>query len=129
LIFKNFIIENKAFLDEDYKVGIFSIGILVRLLLNIQQVNLNNTPFEKKLKGYNLSPSLLKNIYTEALSKISLYQKFYTYSNLREFINNYFLLNINQINKISNNEVSFYFVAGIEFGNQFKNKDIKENQD
>jgi len=124
---KQFVIENKGFLDSDYKVGIFSVGALVRLLLNIQQVNLGNTPFEKKLRGYNLSAELLKNIYTEALNKISQYQGFYAYSNLREFIDQYFILNVHKIHKISNNELSFYFVAGLEFGNQFKNiEKIKE---
>ena len=123
---KQFVTENKGFLDSDYKVGIFSVGILVRLLLNIQQVNLGNTPFEKKLKGYSLSAEVLKNIYIEALNKISQYQGFYAYSNLREFIEHYFILNIHKVNKISNNELSFYFVAGIEFGNQFKNIEVKE---
>jgi CRISPR-associated protein Csh1 len=123
---KKFIEENKGFLDSEYKVGIFSVGILVRLLINIQQVNLGNTPFEKKLKGYNISPELLKNIYIEALNKISQYQGFYAYSNLREFIDQYFILNINKVSKISNNELSFYFVAGLEFGNQFKNREVKE---
>ncbi len=123
---KQFVAENKGFLDSDYKVGIFSVGILVRLLLNIQQVNLGNTPFEKKLKGYNLSAELLKNVYMEALNKISQYQGFYAYSNLREFIDYYFILNIHKVNKISNNELSFYFVSGLEFGNQFKNTEVKE---
>lgn len=123
---KQFIADNKGFLDSDYKVGIFSVGILVRLLLNIQQANLGNTPFEKKLKGYHLSAELLKNVYMEALSKISQYQSFYAYSNLREFIDHYFILNIHKVNKISNNELSFYFVSGLEFGNQFKNAEVKE---
>lgn len=118
--------ENNGFLDSEYKVGIFSVGILVRLLLNIQQVNLGNTPFEKKLKGYNLSAELLKNIYIEALSKISQYQSFYAYSNLHEFIDRYFILNIHKVNKISNNELSFYLVSGLEFGNQFKNTEVNE---
>jgi CRISPR-associated protein Csh1 len=123
---KSFVNENKGFLDTDYKVGIFSVGILVRLLLSIQQINLGNTPFEKKLKGYNLSAELLKSVYMEALSKISQYQSFYAYSNLREFIDHYFILNIHKVTKISNNELSFYFVAGLEFGNQFKNTEVTE---
>ena len=123
---KQFVGENKGFLDSDYKIGVFSVGILVRLLLNIQQANLGNTPFEKKLKGYNLSAEILKNIYMEALSKISQYQNFYAYSNLREFIDHYFVLNIYKVNKISNNELSFYFVSGLEFGNQFKNTEVSE---
>lgn len=125
---KSFVNENAGFLDTPYKIGIFSVGILVRLLLNIQQANLGNTPFEKKLKGYNLNAELLKNVYLEALSKISQYQNFFAYINLREFIDEYFLRNIEKVNRISNNELSFFFVAGIEFGNQFKNKDVPETE-
>ena len=121
-----FVAENSGFLDTDYKIGIFSVGILVRLLLNIQHANLGNTPFEKKLKGYNLSADILKSIYIEALNKISQYQGFYAYANLREFIDQHFILNIHKVNKISNNELSFYFVSGLEFGNQFKNTEAKE---
>ena len=121
-----FVTDNNSFLDAEYKIGIFSVGILVRLLLNIQNANLGNTPFEKKLKGYNLNPAILKNIYKEALSKISQYQGFYAYSNLREFIDQYFIVNIDAVNKLSNNEISFFFVAGIEFGGQFKSKEAKE---
>jgi CRISPR-associated protein Csh1 len=113
-------------LDTNYKVGIFSVGVMVRLLLNIQNANLSNTPFEKKLRGYNLSGELLKSIYVETLSKLSQYQGFYAYGNLREFVDEYFILNSHHLNKISNNELSFYFVAGLEFGSKFKSK--KENQ-
>lgn len=123
--FKVFIQQNESFLDTGYKIGVFSVGVMVRLLLNIQNVNLGNTPFEKKLRGYNLNPDLLKNIYVEALSKLSQYQGFYAYGNLREFVEEHFLLNSHQLNKISNNELSFYFVSGLEFGNKFKTK--KEN--
>ena len=124
---KRFIAENQiSFLDSDYKTGVFCVGILVRLLLNIQNASLGNTPFEKKLKGYNLNAELLRNVYLETLSKISQYQGFFAYENLRHLIEQYFILNINKVNKISNNELSFYFVAGIEFGNQFRYKEVKE---
>jgi len=103
------------------------VGILVRLLLNIQQRDLKNTPFEKKLKGYHVNADLLKNIYIEALEKISQYQGYYAYSNFREFINTHFLLNAHALRGVSNNEISFYFVAGMEFGGQFKNKEVKED--
>jgi len=127
--FNSFLHENHSFLDEGYKIGIFSVGVLVRFLLDIQNASLGNTPFEKKLKGYNLNPSLLRNIYIEALNKISLYQKnFYAYNNLREIISQYFTLENQHLSKISNNELSFYFVAGLEFGRKFKTeKASKEN--
>lgn len=95
---------------------------MVRLLLNIQNASLNNTPFEKKLRGYNLNAELLKNIYVETLSKLSQYQGFYAYGNIREFVDEHFILNSHHLNKISNNELSFYFVAGLELGNKFKTK-------
>lgn len=121
---RRFITENQDFLDTDYKIGIFSVGILVRLLLNIQQRELSNTPFENKLRGYHLNHELLKNIYLEALVKISQYQKnFFAYGNLKDFIAQHFVLNAHKLSKISNNELSFYFVAGLEFGNQFKTKE------
>lgn len=118
--YKAFIEENKNFLDADQKIGVFSVGVLIRLLFNIQNVNLGSTPFEKKLRGYNLNAELIKNIYVEALEKIGQYQGFYAYGNLRDFINDYFVLKSNLLNKMSNNELSFYFVAGLELGNKFK---------
>jgi CRISPR-associated protein Csh1 len=127
--FKEFVEQNKSFMDEEYKVGIFAVGILVRFLLDIQNASLGNTPFEKKLKGYNLNPALLRNIYVEALNKIALYQKnFYAYKNLRDVINQYFTVEYQNLSKISNNEISFYFVAGLEFGSKFKTVREKEEQ-
>jgi CRISPR-associated protein Csh1 len=100
--------------------------VLVKLLLNIQQRELGNTPFENKLRGYNISPDLLQRIYLDALTKISQYKGYYTYNNLKEFIAQYYVLNSQQLKKISNNELSFYFVAGLEFGSKFKT-DKEEN--
>jgi len=127
--FKAFVEENKDFFDLEngYKVGIFSVGVLVRQVFNLQSANLGgNTPFDKKLKGYDLNPEILKNIYREALDKISRYVGVYAYQNLKHFVNEHFILNSHKLNQISNNELSFYFVAGLEFGNNFKTK--KENQ-
>lgn len=124
--FNSFVKENSNFLDSDIKVGIFSVGILTRFLFDIQSANLNNTPFENKLRGYKLNPELLMQVYTEALDKIQKYQKnFYVYTDLRDIVNKYFVLKSQELTKMTNNELSFYFVAGLEMGKQFKNK--KEN--
>jgi len=119
--FNNFTRENQNFLDSDVKVGIFAVGVLVRFLFDIQSRSLNNTPFENKLRGYKLNPEVLMNIYTEALDKIQKYQKnFYVYTDLREVINRYFIVNSGELAKMTNNEISFYFVAGLEIGKKFK---------
>ncbi len=124
--FNEFIKTNQNFLDSNIKVGVFAVGVMVRFLFDIQYANLGNTPFENKLRGYKLNPELLIQVYTEALDKIQKYQKsFYVYSDLREIINQYFVVKQQEMNTMSNNELSFYFVAGIEIGRKFKNE--KEN--
>ncbi|MCE1169377.1 MAG: type I-B CRISPR-associated protein Cas8b/Csh1 [Sphingobacteriia bacterium] len=121
--FNQFVKDNGCFLDSDIKVGVFAVGVLVRFLFDIQHANLNNTPFENKLRGYKLNPELLMQVYTEALDKIQKYQKsFYVYGDLRDVISQYFITKKQDMCLLSNNELSFYFVAGIEMGRRFKNE-------
>lgn len=123
-----FITENSGFLDINYKIGIFSVGILVRLLMNIQRVELGSTPFENKLKGYNINHETLKTIYREATLKINQYKGFYAYNELKDFAAKYFILNAHELNRLSNNEISFYFIAGVQFGSQFKSENEEKTQ-
>jgi CRISPR-associated protein Csh1 len=127
--FNQFVKENESFLDSDIKVGIFAVGVMVRFLFDIQHANLSNTPFENKLRGYKLNPELLMQVYTEALDKIQKYQKnFYIYGDLREVISHYFVTKKQELVSLSNNELSFYFVAGLEMGRKFKNEKEENNQ-
>jgi len=122
-LFNNFIKENSGFLDADYKVGIFAVGILTKLLMNIQMFNLNgNAPFEKKLKGLNISADSLRIIYVETIQKLNEYDSASAYKELREIINDYFTLKSHSLKKLSNNEISFYFVAGLEMAHKFKSE-------
>ncbi len=121
--FNDFVKTNTNFLDSDIKIGIFAVGVLVRFLYDIQSQSLNtsNPPFENKLKGYKLNPEILMNVYTEALSKIQKYQKNnYVYTELRNIISQYFVTKSPNLTKMTNNELSFYFVAGLEIGKKFK---------
>lgn len=130
-VFRQFIEDNSGFFDlqNGYKVGIFAVGVLVKQVFKLQARNLDgNTPFEKKLKAYHLNPKLLKNIYIEALEKIDSYTRFRSYQGLRNLINEYFILNSHKLNQISNHELSFYFVAGLEFGNHFRTEKTNENE-
>jgi len=127
--FNQFVKENESFLDSDIKVGIFAVGVMVRFLFDIQHANLSNTPFENKLRGYKLNPELLMQVYTEALDKIQKYQKnFYVYGDLRDLISHYFVTKKQELVSLSNNELSFYFVAGLEMGRKFKNEKEENNQ-
>jgi CRISPR-associated protein Csh1 len=127
--FNQFVKENESFLDSDIKVGIFAVGVMVRFLFDIQHANLSNTPFENKLRGYKLNPELLMQVYTEALDKIQKYQKnFYVYGDLRDVISHYFVTKKQELVSLSNNELSFHFVAGLEMGRKFKNEKEENNQ-
>ena len=126
--FNRFVINNRSFLDSDIKIGIFAVGILVRFVFDIQYRNLSSTPFESKLRGYNLNSEHLMQVYLEALDKIQKYLKNNkAYSELREIINNYFTIKKQDMISMSNNELSFYFVAGLEMGSRFKKEKIEEN--
>ncbi|GAB3029715.1 TIGR02556 family CRISPR-associated protein [Spirosoma pulveris] len=127
--FKQFVADNPHFLDDNYKVGVFAVGVLVRLLLNIQRRELDGgTPFEKKLKGYNLNPETLKGIYIEALAKLAQYRDYgKRYDSLSQIISEYFILNSYKLPTISNNELSFYFVAGMEMASRFRTEAQQTN--
>jgi CRISPR-associated protein Csh1 len=124
---QDFVRANPGFLDTEYKIGLFSVGILVRLLLNIQQAELSSTPFLNKLKGYNLNPEAIKTIYLEALNKLNQYTSFYAHKDLKEYINLHFNPSVYQLSKLSNNEVSFYFISGVEMGGMFKNETLNKD--
>jgi CRISPR-associated protein Csh1 len=70
-------------------------------------------------------------VYTEALEKIQKYQKnFYVYTELVEnIISQYFVIKKQDMTSMSNNELSFYFVAGLEMGKKFKNAKEENNQE
>ncbi|WP_299464135.1 type I-B CRISPR-associated protein Cas8b/Csh1 [uncultured Microscilla sp.] len=116
---EQFMQDNPQFLSNDAKRGVFLLGVLVRHVLDVQYSQLNgNTPFENKLKGYQLSPTHLQNLYTEAIGKLRQYKA--TPPTLLKVLNQYFVLHIDQILKMSNNEASFYFVAGTQMIRELK---------
>ncbi len=119
---KAFIDDNPVFFNKDYKVGVFLLGILVKLVMNAQQFRLKNTPFEKKLKGYKIAGGDVENIYVEALSKLQQYYDTYAYGNLRKLMVEYFNLMLPEIKTASSAEISFYFVTGMETQFKFKSQ-------
>ncbi len=122
--FENFVRENTEFLNSDIKIGLFALGVLVRYVLDYQQRNLKATPFINKLHGFKLSPELVQKIEVEALNKLTQYSKsIYTYNELKEMITKKLNLHFPELEKLSNYEISFYFVTGMELGYLFKNKD------
>ncbi|AKD54482.1 TIGR02556 family CRISPR-associated protein [Spirosoma radiotolerans] len=123
VLFRQFVKDNiGAFLQNDAQVGVFALGVLVKLLLNIQRNKLNGaSPFENKLKGYNLNAENLRTIYRETLDKLEKYRKpGKRYDELRQIISDYFIINSHRLSLMPNNELSFYFVAGLEMAYKFR---------
>lgn len=117
---ETFISENKNFIKQDASAGIFSLGVLVHLVFSMQQANIGNTPFEKKLKGLQITAKDTERIFREAVEKINQYSFQNTYKELREFIAEKLIRNKMEIEKMSNQEISFNFVCGLELGRKFK---------
>ena len=126
--FNNFIKEHREFFDSEEKIGLFALGVLIKYVMDFQYSNLGSTPFENKLHGYNLNPELIQSIYNEAINKLIQYGNQYTYKELREIVAEKLVLNFPKLKRLSNNELSFYVVSGIELGKKFK-KQNEENQE
>ena len=125
---RKFLQENNAFIYDESVAGIFGLGVLVNLVFNMQNASIGSTPFEKKLKGFNLSASDLEKVYLEAIDKVNQYSGAYTYKQLREFISENFAINKGKVAKMTNQERSFYFVTGLELGRKFRSDKEETNQ-
>ncbi|MCG8323283.1 MAG: TIGR02556 family CRISPR-associated protein [Cytophagales bacterium] len=124
---KDFLNKNKEFIYANHIAGIFSLGVLVSLVFSMQQASIGNTPFEKKLRGLNLSANDLQRIFIDSISKINQYSSIYTYKNLRDLTTENFAVNFDKIKNLPNQEISFYFVSGLELGRKFKSEKIASN--
>lgn len=127
--FSDFINKNTDFFDDDIKVGIFGLGILVRYTMNIQYQKIKSTPFEKKLRGYDLSIDDMQHIYQEALAKLRQFKVSGFYTELREDAISKFLLNKHNPKRFSKDELSLYFVTGIEWAMKFRGKSIEVEEE
>jgi len=106
------------FFNVNVKKAIFLEGVLTQFLLNIQYQERKATPFRIKLKGLKLDEKQIKKLLPEIQNKLEEYGKNY-YKELESIISNYFVLSGNDWN-ISNDEISFYFVLGMNLSNLFK---------
>jgi CRISPR-associated protein Csh1 len=106
------------FFDSNIKKAIFLEGVLTQYLLNIQYQERKATPFRIKLKGLKLDEKQIRKLLPEIQNKLEEYGKNY-YRDLESIISNYFVSSGNDWN-ITNDEISFYFVLGMNLSNLFK---------
>lgn len=110
--------EFSEFFDQPAKKAIFLEGGLAQLLLNIQYQERNATPFRTKLQGLKLDERLVKRLLPEIQNKLEEYGKNY-YRDLEVMISKY-MIQAGDGWKISKDEISFYYVLGMNLYYLFK---------
>ncbi|HPY71995.1 MAG TPA: TIGR02556 family CRISPR-associated protein [Methanothrix sp.] len=117
---------NKPFFTSDAKKATFLEGVLAQKLLNIQWRDKNATPFRTKLHGLKMNEALIKRLLPEIQNKLEEYGKNY-YRDLESIIAQHFILaGVNWIE--TDDELSFYFVLGMDMQKLFKNERENEEQ-
>lgn len=122
---KSFFQSNEAFFTSNAKKAAFLEGVLAQFLLNNQLQKREATPFRDKLHGLRMNEALIKRLLPEIQNKLEEYKRNY-YRELEEIIARYFILS-GENWKESNDELSFYFVLGMDTHKLFK--DVKEDED
>lgn len=123
----SFFSEFSDFFDDDAKKAVFLEGALTQFLLNIQYSERKATPFRTKLKGLKLDESEVKKLLPEIQNKLEEYGKNY-YKPLERIISGYFI-SAGDNWKLTNDEISFYFVLGMNLSHLFKSKKDDESED
>jgi CRISPR-associated protein Csh1 len=115
------------FFDKNSKRAVFTVGTLAQLLLNVQYKERNATPFRTKLQGLRLDQRKVIALFPEIQNKFEEYKKNY-YRELQKLASEY-LIQAGNDWKISKDEVSFYFVLGMNLANYLKqNKEVKNDE-
>jgi len=110
--------EFPDFFDQPAKRAVFMEGALAQLLLNIQYQERGADPFRTKLQGLKLDERLVKRLLPEMQNKLEEYGKNY-YRALEASISKY-MIQAGEGWKMSKDEISFYFVLGMNLYYMFK---------
>lgn len=122
----SFFREFDEFFDNEAKKAVFLEGVLTQLLLNIQYQERGVTPFRVKLKGLNLDEKQIKKLLPEIQNKLEEYGKNY-YRTLESIISKYFISAGNGW-EMSNDDINFYFVLGMNLSHIFKTKKEEKSE-
>ncbi|MCW4018973.1 MAG: TIGR02556 family CRISPR-associated protein [Candidatus Bathyarchaeota archaeon] len=119
------------FFNRNSTRAIFSVGALAQLLIDIQCVVRGtqpaNAPFRTKLQGLRLDQRKVSALLPEIQNKFEEYNKNY-YKELEKFASEY-LIQAGNDWELSKDEVSFYFVLGMNLASYLKqSKEVKNDE-
>lgn len=123
--YADFFSEHRDFFDSSAKQSVFMVGVLSQLLINIQLYEKGSAPFRKRLNSLKLNKDLVFRIFTEAREKLEQYGKNY-YKELEEDISELFVQS--GLEKLSNDEISFFFTLGMTLYKRFKEPNNPEQE-
>jgi len=126
MIYQNFFKEHVDFFDCSSKKAVFLEGVLCQKLLNIQYRERNATPFRTKLNGLKMTPKIIRKLLPEIIEKLEQYKKNHFYLSLEESISKQHLTS--NLESLSNDEISFYFVMGMSLHKEFKKPEETKNE-
>lgn len=120
-VYLNFFEEHKEVFDNDIKRAIFLEGLFVQKLLNLPEQQ-QSKQFYARLNGLKMNEKIIKRAFTEAVNKLNEYpDKRHYYATEKKLISEYFTSS--DFSKITNDEMSYYFVLGMNLSDKFKNKE------
>lgn len=106
-------------LNSGVKQGIFLLGGLTQLLLDIQQQKRSATPFIKQLQGFKMNQKDLLGLLPKIIDKLTSYDNYgIRFKELTESISKR-LLHESSHWKMSVDEMNFYFVSGMALSREF----------
>jgi CRISPR-associated protein Csh1 len=123
---EKFFEANKTFFNTESKKATFLEGVLTQKLLNIQYMDKKATPFRTKLHGLKMNEALIKRLLPEIQNKLEEYDKNY-YRDLESLIANHFVLAGLKWKEVDD-ELSFYFVLGMDMHKLFQNAKEEEQK-
>ena len=117
-------------LNTPSKRGIFLLGALTQMLLNIQGQERGSTPFFKNLKGLKMNEEDIKGLFPKITSKLMEYDRFDSGKKelAEEIAKN--LLSQEKFG-LSIDEINFYFASGMALSKEVADmvyENEKENQ-
>ncbi len=119
-IFLDFLENHKETFDSDIKRAIFLEGVLTQKLLN-QPEQRDSKAFYARLNSLKMNEKIVKRIFVEAINKLTEYKKKHYYLELEKMIASYFASS--NFKDLSNDEMSYYFVLGMNLVDKFKTKE------
>jgi len=114
-LYLNFFEEHEDVFDTNLKRGTFLVGVLANKLLSLPEQS--NKPFYARLNSLKMDEKIIKRIIVESINKLNEYGKNY-YVELEKLMSEY--LTLANFRELSKDELSYYFVTGMNLGKIFK---------